>query len=114
MSTKTMQWQAQLRKAAELDDKELARHASVSYDNRHRCEGDCFTCAAATVLEARQRALGAGPVQPGITMTLTVEEWRDIRDALIEYPHARNRGDIAELVTLLSSKIGKATGNPMD
>ena len=43
-----------LANASALDDKELARHARVSTDNRHRCT-DCFTCACEYV--RRQRAL---------------------------------------------------------
>ena len=50
-------WATQLAAANKLADentKELRRHASVSAENRHRCEG-CFTCAALTVLEERMR-----------------------------------------------------------
>ena len=48
----------QLRRARELTSEELMRHASVSRDNRHRCNPDreeiCFCCAALTVLEERR------------------------------------------------------------
>ena len=47
----------QLREARKLASADLKRHASVSTDNRHRCdpatEEICFCCAALTVLEER-------------------------------------------------------------
>lgn len=36
--------------ARKLPRQELLRHASVSRDNRHRCQS-CFTCACLTVAE---------------------------------------------------------------
>lgn len=53
-------------------------------------------------------------VEPGITVTLTVGEWRDIRDALHDWPHNVMRVDRAALVQAVSAKIREATGNPMD
>lgn len=47
-------WENQLWHARKLETNELQRHASVSRDNRHRCQ-DCFCCAAWTVLEERKR-----------------------------------------------------------
>lgn len=41
--------------AKQLSRTDLERHASVSRDNRHRCE-ECFTCAALTVLEEIEEA----------------------------------------------------------
>lgn len=49
-------WENQLWHARKMSDNDLAPHASVSVDNRHRCE-DCFTCAALTVLEERNPQL---------------------------------------------------------
>ncbi len=49
-------WTNQLIEARKLPDYDLRRHASVSTDNRHRCE-DCFCCAALTVLEERHPGL---------------------------------------------------------
>ena len=48
-------WANQLDEARKLDDKELARHASVSTDNNHQCV-DCFCCACVVVREERARA----------------------------------------------------------
>jgi hypothetical protein len=53
-------WKNQLAAAKELPTSELRRHASVSYGNRHRCK-DCFTCAAATVLEEREGGREGNP-----------------------------------------------------
>jgi hypothetical protein len=52
-------WTNQLIEARKLPSYELRRHASVSTDNRHRCE-DCFCCAALTVLEERHSDLIPG------------------------------------------------------
>lgn len=45
-------WENQLIEARKLPTVDLLRHASVSTNNRHRCE-DCFCCAALTVMEER-------------------------------------------------------------
>ena len=51
-------WENQLWHAEQLNTlekrAELRRHASVSRDNRHRCE-DCFCCACLKVLERYER-----------------------------------------------------------
>jgi hypothetical protein len=47
-------WQAQLEYARKLNNDELARQASVSTNNNHRCR-ECFTCAALTVLEQERK-----------------------------------------------------------
>ena len=57
----------------------------------------------------------AGSVQPGITATFTIDEWRDIRDALA---FARDRLVLRSprnfLADAVSGKIREVTGNPMD
>jgi hypothetical protein len=42
-------WEQLIAEAKKLPVAELKRHASVSRDNRHRCES-CFTCACDFVL----------------------------------------------------------------
>lgn len=49
-------WENQLWHARQQPSYELRRHAQVSTDNKHRCEG-CFCCAALTVLEERHPEL---------------------------------------------------------
>lgn len=44
------QWLEWKKQAAILPLADLRRHASVSTDNRHRCE-NCFCCAALAVLQ---------------------------------------------------------------
>lgn len=60
MSNELDFWTTALTNAQALDDKELARHASVSTSNRHSCR-DCFTCACEQVRQQRrvQRMLDA-------------------------------------------------------
>lgn len=46
-------WENQLWSARQEPTRELTRHASVSTQNRHRCQ-ECYCCAALTVLEERR------------------------------------------------------------
>jgi hypothetical protein len=71
---------------------------------------------------ARERAARSvaarlgGPVQQGMTVTLTLDEWRDIRDALT---HAASTGfplrdSMGRVAAHLSARLAQETGNPMD
>ena len=42
-------------RALQLPREEIARHASVSINNRHRCQA-CFTCACVEALESLREA----------------------------------------------------------
>jgi hypothetical protein len=71
---------------------------------------------------ARERAARSvaarlgGPVRDGMTVTLTLDEWRDIRDALT---HAASSGfplrdSMGRVAAHLSARLAQETGNPMD
>jgi hypothetical protein len=47
-------WEKLLQQARKLPESELARNASVSFKNRHKCE-ECFCCACFTVCLERNR-----------------------------------------------------------
>jgi hypothetical protein len=53
----------------------------------------------------------------GVTMTLTANEWRDIRDTLTAQHQNRTiamRTDPLPLAMAISTKLSLATDNPMD
>ena len=85
-------WTEMIAHAETLPDAELARHASVSTQNRHRCT-ECFTCACEHVRRARMDPLvrvlaTATPEQARLLWTLlaghvedqTIEE-QDVQSA---------------------------------
>lgn len=56
----------------------------------------------------------ASPGREGITINMNTDQWRDVRDALTDYPHSWNRTDVAEIRVGLATIIHDVTNNEMD